>query len=170
MTINNETIFFVLNGLVNGETAARALRAGPGRADDILDDGFYFLIDGDDEIGPDGSGPYSSRDEATEALRAYRSKAGDTICPISLFAALTLSNLKEFSIGDANAYMGVEGDGYIGEIDEYTIIVDNGPRLNVSVIEYIDPDKDPDRFKLYLNGCLCWSFDVDNVNGDLIMD
>lgn len=57
-------IYFVLNGLVNGERGASALPAGGG-GESVQADGWYYLLPGD----ADGRGPYSSRDEAAEALR-----------------------------------------------------------------------------------------------------
>lgn len=50
------TIFFVLNGLVDGEEGYYATRTN----EDVLEDGWYYLY-GDD---PGGNGPYISRDEA----------------------------------------------------------------------------------------------------------
>jgi len=43
---NNDDIYFVLNGLVNGEEGSRAVPAGSGN-DPAQKDGWYFLLDGD---------------------------------------------------------------------------------------------------------------------------
>lgn len=51
------TLFFVLNGLINGEEGELAQRSGTGEQ---LKDGWYFLM-GDDV---DGDGPYEHKDEA----------------------------------------------------------------------------------------------------------
>ena len=52
-------VFFVLNGLVNGEEGVKALPAGGGQ-EEPLSDGWYFLHG----ENPDGLGPHRSRDEA----------------------------------------------------------------------------------------------------------
>lgn len=51
------TIFFVLNGLINGEEGVYAQKTGTGEQ---LKDGWYYLL-GDDV---DGDGPYDHREEA----------------------------------------------------------------------------------------------------------
>lgn len=62
------TFFFVLNGLVNGEEGMLATRAGPPDGP-LVPDGWYFHFD-DEWQDPDGTGPYTSRDEAVRAADA----------------------------------------------------------------------------------------------------
>jgi hypothetical protein len=54
-------IFFVLNGLLNGERGVYAAPAGGGN-EPITPDGWYYLKDGDEE----GVGPFNSREDAAE--------------------------------------------------------------------------------------------------------
>lgn len=58
----NYTIYFVLNGLLNGEEGIYALPAGGG--DDLpQEDGWYYLLEGE----ADGVGPYKSSNDALRA-------------------------------------------------------------------------------------------------------
>lgn len=57
-------IYFVLNGLLNGESGVYAKTCGIGEQQP---DGWYFMFDGMD----DGIGPYGSREDAEEAYRDY---------------------------------------------------------------------------------------------------
>lgn len=53
-------LFFVLNGLLNGERGEMALTCGVGEQ---LDDGWYWALEGMD----DGEGPFNNRDDAKNA-------------------------------------------------------------------------------------------------------
>lgn len=54
-------IYFVLNGLHNGEDGVHAVTC----AEEQQPDGWYYLLDGED----DGVGPYTSKDAAASAAR-----------------------------------------------------------------------------------------------------
>lgn len=53
-------MYFVLNGLINGEEGVRALTCGIG---DQQPDGWYWIRDGME----DGIGPFDSKEAATRA-------------------------------------------------------------------------------------------------------
>lgn len=55
--------YFVLNGLINGESGEHAVPSGK-EMPEVQDDGWYFLIESTDV---DGRGPHHSRGEACEA-------------------------------------------------------------------------------------------------------
>lgn len=57
------TVFFVLNGLLNGERGVRAITLD----DTLLSDGYYFQTEGDD-----AKGPYPDRDTAVEKDAIYQ--------------------------------------------------------------------------------------------------
>lgn len=61
------SVYFVLNGLVNGEDGEYAIEAG---GDDArrVPDGWYFLKDGD----ADGTGPYDHKQEAEHAAELHK--------------------------------------------------------------------------------------------------
>lgn len=63
------TIFFVLNGLLDGERGIGAYWCGPPNR--RMRDGWYWLRDDGDA---DGVGPFLSRDDAVEAERAAPSR------------------------------------------------------------------------------------------------
>lgn len=72
------TLYFVLNGFVNGDEGELAQMAGSG---DKCPDGWYWL----DGVSPDGTGPYASRNAAKveadkyDALMAFSTKATEII-------------------------------------------------------------------------------------------
>ena len=88
-------------------------------------------------------------------------------CPISLFAALTASNLQPFSKNDWYAFSGVEGDGFIGEIEGYLIIVDVPNKRSLEVgsgstklrVDIMAPETEEDNF----SGQTTWIFEVENT-------
>jgi len=61
-----ENLYFVLLGLVNGESGVLAIPSGSG-VDPVQADGWYFIPDGE----VDGKGPYPSWDEAIIAAGVY---------------------------------------------------------------------------------------------------
>lgn len=72
MNTPNISIFFVLNGLVNGEDGNYAIPCGGGD-DPRLEDGWYFLPD--DGSTDDGYGPFDSKDEALKESENYIPRA-----------------------------------------------------------------------------------------------
>ena len=61
-------LFYVLNGLINGEAGVEAVKIGGGDPSDLMTDGHYFSVEGD----VDGRGPFRSIDEARAAAEAHQ--------------------------------------------------------------------------------------------------
>ena len=68
MTSRSYTLYYVLNGLLNGERDVSATRSGSGLPQP---DGHYFLPD---DGATDGEGPYDSVDEARSAAEDWRTE------------------------------------------------------------------------------------------------
>jgi hypothetical protein len=62
----NQRIFFVLNGLVNGDEDEYAYPSGGFEPSRPLDDGWYFFRD---EGDADGDGPWDSYQEADREMK-----------------------------------------------------------------------------------------------------
>lgn len=101
-------VFFVLNGLVNGEEGVKALPAGGGQ-EEPLSDGWYFLRG----ENPDGQGPYRSRDEAVrKAERAAEMDRLDAADIVRAFLAGHLSPMTD-SVAPPFCLRGQVGDYFV---------------------------------------------------------
>lgn len=109
-------VFFVLNGLLNGEEGVKAVPAGGG--DGRLSDGWYYLRPGD----ADGQGPYRSRDEAVRKAEWYagmeKLDAGDIV------KALLSGHLAPMSDGIRQGFLDAGPHALYGEVGEFSVIVD----------------------------------------------
>ena len=71
----NNRIYFVLNGLLNGEEGVYAIPAGGGEVPPQEDGWYFFVFDGD----TDGEGPFDSRDEAQREMIASDKRIADEL-------------------------------------------------------------------------------------------
>jgi hypothetical protein len=88
------SIFFVLNGLQDGERGVYAKTAG---WNDQMADGWYYL-DGDTMRYPDGRGPFESRDDAVEAAEKDTYGARADALPVYLKQAIKLLRANGYPI------------------------------------------------------------------------
>lgn len=73
MANHNVEYYFVLNGLWNGEEGYPAMTIGADHNDKPQADGWYWLLEGDD----DGHGPFLSRDAAVRGFAEAEADIAD---------------------------------------------------------------------------------------------